>query len=156
TLLISFKKFYFDFVQRQTKIGEVTLDVLEEIVSRLTVANKVMIRGSSSIISGPRIDIRIDNTNPSIFDDDTTHTYWRDAADKTIKYKYKTNGFPESPEKVIAKNIEFFRVQFPQNVFLSRGGFNQVEVKIGLKPEGGVQQYFETTVVIRCRSAQEL
>lgn len=144
TLLISFKKFYFDFIQRQSDIGEVTLAVLEEMVNRVTVANNVSITGSS------RIAIRVDNTDPSDPDDDTIHTYWKTG--DTIKYKSKVGSNPEGPARTIAQNIGLL------NFELQPGGdpvLNWVKIAIGiLPPGGGEQQDFETTVVTRARSTQ--
>ena len=145
TLLISFNKFYFDFVERQSEIGEVTLAVLEEMVNRVTVSNNITITGHS------RIAVRVDNTDPSDPDDDTIHTYWK--AGQQIKYKSKVGGNPEGPPKTIAQNIEVlnFELQPPVNSAL-----NHVEIKIGVIPPGAAQQDFQTTVVARGRSAQTL
>lgn len=86
SLSISFKKFYFDFVQRQAEIGEVSLAALEDIVSKLAVANQATVSAN-----GSRIDIRVDtDETPGDFTDDTTHTYWLTGG--TIQYQHTVDG----------------------------------------------------------------
>lgn len=140
-MLSSFHKFYYDFGQNQGSITETSLGILEEIVGKITIANRAAISEG-----GARVDIRIDEANtPSNFSDDATHTYRKVGTE----IKYSKNG---SAEKTIAKNIELLTFE---NQPVGSPAYNRVKINIGIKPTGGsVQQNFETTVVARCRDAQ--
>lgn len=143
TLLISFKKFYFDFVKRQAEVGEVSLGVLEEIVNRIKVANKI------SISSPTAIYIYVDNTDPASSADDTTYLYYQSGS--TIRYRYKIDDQSWSSKKTIAQHIGLLNFELQPT---ADPAFNQVKVTIGVIPSSGTQQNFETTAILGAKCAQ--
>lgn len=143
TLLISFKKFYFDFVQRQSEIGEVSLGVLEEIANRIRVANRI------TITSPAVIYIYVDNTDPADPADDTIHQY--DLVSDRIRYRYKIDGQPWSSRINIARHIGLLNFELQPT---ADPAVNRIKITIGVIPSGGAQQNFETTIVVRARAAE--
>lgn len=144
TLLINFKKFYFDFVERQAELGEVSLGVLEEIVNRITISSMVYIPPAEP----SRIYIWVDNTDPGSTADDTVHTYYLD--NNVIRYKYRVNGGPYSASKAVAQHIALLNFSLQYSGALA---LNQVKINIGVVPPGSTQVNFETTVIARAHSA---
>lgn len=138
-LLISFKKYYYDFTQKEYKVGEITLAVLEEIVNKIVAANQVTITGAS------RIDIKIDEANtPTAPADDTTYTYKKDLD----KIKYAKNG---GTDKIIAEYIALLKFELHPT---ADPALNRVKITIGITAPGSQQQDFETTVITRGKCAQ--
>ncbi|MCX5715785.1 MAG: hypothetical protein NTV07_02780 [Candidatus Omnitrophica bacterium] len=144
-LLINFKKFYKDFTDKQETVGEVSLVVLEDIANKILLANQITISSG-----GSQIDIRIDNSDPSDTADDTVHTYWLQS--KQIKYKYKVDGNPDSATTVLTKNIKSLQFDAEPS---GAPSLNRVKITVSVNTPGGTTESFDTTVIARCRCAEE-
>ena len=133
-ILGSFKKYYFDFVQRQSDIQDVSMGVLEEMGNRIKASNRITITTNADSVD---ITVFVDNGTPEDPADDSMHKYLWTKADGTIKYS-ATN--PAVPETTIAKNISAFSaVLLPENI---------IEMNITVSPRAGAPQSFKKTAVM--------
>ena len=139
TILSSFKKYYFDFIQRESDIKDVSLGVLEEIGNRIRVANRVTITTNAGSAD---ITVFVDNGTPENYTDDSMHEYLWTQNDGTIKYQ-ATN--PTVSWRTIAKNISAFSAALLPD--------NTVEINITISPPAGAAQSFKTTVVTYASAA---
>ncbi|MBI4335501.1 MAG: prepilin-type N-terminal cleavage/methylation domain-containing protein [Candidatus Omnitrophica bacterium] len=158
SLLISFKKFYIDFVERQSEIEGVSLGLLEEMSNNVRVATRIT--ATTDIPKNPvpdtdytsTLQLYYDANNPATpenYDDDSYHSYvWvgevNDKGNITVQdYAYGA-GF--GAERHVSKVVYFLPVLTPDN---------KVGITISVKPsDDGAIQTFATNVVARPRPAE--
>ncbi|MFH1848199.1 MAG: prepilin-type N-terminal cleavage/methylation domain-containing protein [Candidatus Omnitrophota bacterium] len=152
SLFNSFNKFYFDFVKSSENLGEISLAALEHMVHTITISNmgEVTTAPSIPVTTEGNIEtgllLRVDRTDPSSALDDTTYYYWKESTGgNSDALKYVTAN-PGGAVNILAKGIESIAFAMPTG--------HSVRINIGVKPQSGAAQEFETTVVMRGRSAQ--
>ena len=88
TLLISFKKFYFDFTEKQNQVGEIYLGTLEEIITRTRSANRVS--ATTTLPAIPVTETAYNSTITMYIDENSPHT--ADNYTDDTQYYYVWNG----------------------------------------------------------------
>lgn len=143
SLLITFKKFYFDFVENQSQIGEVSLGALENIASKLKVADYISITttGSARVTAMIRINKGIPGESPNY----SYHTFIWNKPTKAISY---TSINPALPLKVIAYHIPNFAMTLTPD--------NKVYVIIAVESSSGSVETFKTCITSQARSAEKI
>ncbi len=157
TLLISFKKFYFDFTERQNQVGEIYLGTLEEIITRTRSANRVSV--ATTLPATPvvgaaytsSITMYIDENSPHTADnytDDTRYIYlWSGRYNQSgdIRRSITPPG-GSATTKYIAYHVTYFKGTVVPN--------NQVVIRIDIKPSSGAIQTFSSIVEARSLAAE--
>ena len=138
-LLSSFKKYYFDFVQRESDIKDISLGVLEEIGNRIRMANRITVTTNADSVD---ITVFVDKGTPDNPTDDSMHEYLWTQKTQIIQYS-ATN--PTVTSRTIAENISAFSAALLPD--------NTVEMDITVLPTGGAAQSFKTTVVTYASAA---
>jgi type II secretory pathway pseudopilin PulG len=138
-VLSSFKKYYFDFVQRESDIQDVSMGVLEEMGNRIKVANRITITANADLTD---ITVFVDAGTPGDPADDSMHEYLWTKADETIRYSAAN---PTVSPKTIAKNISAFSAALLPD--------NTVEMDITVSPDAGAAQTFKSIVVAYSHAA---
>jgi prepilin-type N-terminal cleavage/methylation domain-containing protein len=157
SILISFKKFYFDFTDKQNQTGEVYLGTLEEIVSRIKTANRVTV--STTIPPAPVAGVSYNSTINMYIDENDPHTADNYADDTLCSYEW--NGQPNvdgniqrsitpaggaTNTQTIAYHITYF-----VGTALS---VNQISVRIDIKPSNGAIETFTAISSARSLAAE--
>lgn len=157
TLLITFKKFYFDFTEKQNEVGEIYLGTLEEIVTRIRSANRVSV--VSTVPANPITNTAYISTITMYIDENSPHTAENYADDTRYFYSWSgrynvdgdirrsitpPGGTPDT--KYIAYHISCFKATLAPR--------NQVVVRLDIKPSGSAVQTFYSTVEARSFAAE--
>ncbi|MFA5159892.1 MAG: prepilin-type N-terminal cleavage/methylation domain-containing protein [Candidatus Omnitrophota bacterium] len=159
-LLINFGKFSTNVVRSEASLMGTALGVFEEIVDKLTAANKVAINPETNIDSpavsypagcltdGSCIQIRVDENaapTPSTYSDDTVYTYWQSGS---ALYKAVNS----AGGSAIASDI--YSLSFTRDATYK----NKITVVLEARAASGSmgqtsKEKLETTVVLRLGSA---
>lgn len=157
SLLISFKKFYFDFAEKQNQVGEIYLGTLEEIVNRTRAANRISVFNNipavpqAGLTYTSSIDMYIDENSPHTadnFTDDTRYIYlWigKPDVDGNIRREIK----PASGASVftfIAYHVTYFKGTLVPN--------NQILVRMDIKPSSGAIETFSSIIEARSLASE--
>lgn len=118
--------------------------VLEQMVNRIAAANEVKIYDAATTevtSGGVRIQIRVDDNDPSITTDDKIYTY--KLVNREIRY---AESAMVTPTEVLAKDVDALSFSFVPTTVR-----NCVKIILKTKPESGLRENLETTVFMSGR-----
>lgn len=156
-LLINFKKFYFDFTEKQNQIGEIYLGTLEEIITRTRSANRVSV--TTTLPADPAAGAAYNSTITMYIDENNPHT--ADNYTDDARYHYLWNGQFNADGNIqrditpaggsattacIAYHVTYFKGTLAPN--------NQVVIRIDVKPSDGAIHTFSSIVSARSLASE--
>jgi hypothetical protein len=147
-VLDSFKSFYAEFMSKQETMGEVSLAALEELTSKLKVANRVSLSTGGGV---NYINPYVDENRTQEYADDIRYRFYKDSEGNLIYERFSSTGLL-AEQRILTKNITSFTFEYQPAV---NPAYNRVKITLGVKLPDGNVQYFETNIVMMCRSAHE-
>ncbi|MFH1800938.1 MAG: prepilin-type N-terminal cleavage/methylation domain-containing protein [Candidatus Omnitrophota bacterium] len=169
-LLVNYAKFSSNVIKSEASLMMTALNTFEEIVDKISFANKAVCRGGSEVAmdvpavafpgtcanNSSCVQLRCDTiavTNtPSTFSDDTVYTYWLSGTDLYRQVN------PPGTSAIIATGINTFSVYRVDNTNAASTAYlNTIRVKLGVEASSGatsgmLKEYLDTTVVMRGKS----
>ncbi len=152
-LLINFGKFSSNVVKSEASLMGTALGTFEEIVGKITIADKVTIPATTitpvpASSTDNSIEIRVHPASASYdpsHTGDTIYTYWRDGAN--LKSKSKVGTAAESAVRVVSADITL--ATFQKDSTLT----NHIIVTLDAQTSSQTKEQLKTTAIMRSRSA---